>query len=390
MITRTASAQQKGHCCRASALEDAEATFCIECGEPLLRCMAFEECGGIVDETGLCPVCVRPQLQIVPGATMKAAVGGSVAVPFELVNGSGVDRPLFVKRLWSREKGEWREERLGWEKLASGERAPASVTAKEIDAHGLHEIEIMWEVATQWLTREEHFAFSTRVLLEIPERVSEGSTTIQISSENQMNGNIIQLQERDRGATGGQRIVEKLDMNVHRLDRLEREMGMRGLASGEVMLRSARFRYTGFGDGNVLANDKPIVTADAMLHFGRGDLRGTGGRTDARLLLQAADGTLDKDSTLRLSREHFDIYVENARPILRVASQNGVRVNGNAYGQDKLVTLADGDVIAPLVKAPDAISLTVRFRRELNRVSAVELHRTPAWRDANDLEGAKR
>lgn len=384
MITRTATGRpvaEKGHCCRASALEDANATFCIECGEALLRCMAFEECGGIVDETGLCPVCVRPQLQLVPGATMKASVGGSVAVPFELVNGSGVDRPLFIKRLWSREKGEFREERLGWERLLPGERKIATATARELDLHGLHEIEIMCEVATQWLTREEHFAFSTRVLLEVADKSADAGTTIQISSENQMNGNVIQITNPDAAAKPGDRIVERLDMNLDRLDRLEREMGIRGIDGADVMLRSARFRFIGFAPDQLVANDKPIVTADAMLHFGRADLRGAGGRIDARLLLQGADSAVDKDSSARISREHFDLYVENARPILRVASQFGLRVNGNAFGQDKLVQLADGDVIAPLVKDAGDITITVRFRREQNRISAVELMRSPPWRE---------
>jgi len=378
MITRNTS-PPKGQCCRISALESPDATFCIECGEPLLRCMAFEECGGIVDETGLCPVCVRLQLQLVPGATMKAAVGGSVAVPFELVNGSGVDRPLFVKRLWSREKGELREERLGWERLSPGERGPATVTACEIDTHGQHKIEIMWEVATQWLTREEHFVFSATVLLEIPEKIVEAGATIQISSENQMNGNVIQITNPDRNAAGSERLVDRLDMNVKRLDRTERDMGIRGIDQQSVMLRSARFRYFGFGPGQVLANDKPIVTADAMLHFGRADLRGQGGRSDARLLLQDGDGGLDRENSLRINREAFDIYIENERPMLRVSGQFGLRVNGNAFGQDKRVALADGDVIAPLVADQQAVSIAVRFRRELDRVSAVELTRAPPW-----------
>ena len=369
-----------GSCCQASALEDAEATFCIECGKPLLRCMAFQECGGVVDQSGMCPVCVQPHLHITPGATLHAAVGGSVAVPLELVNGSQVDRPLFVKRLWIREKGDWREERLGWEKLQPGESAPATVTACEMDAHGLHGIAIMWEVATQWKTRQEHFAFSSLVQIEIANQAAEQGTNIQITAENQT-GNVIQIHERDRNATGGGRVVEKIDMIVQRQDKLEREMGLRGMDDGSTISRSARFVLRGFADDHVLAASRPIVTPDATLRFGRTYLRGQGGDIDARLLLQTEDGILDEVESEFISRRHFEIYVENERPMLRVLSNNGVRVNGSGYGVDKLVQLADGDEIAPLRQDQQALSIKLRFRRELSSISAIELTRSPPWRE---------
>ena len=385
MVTVERQAAKRGNCCMASALEDMEATFCIQCGKPLLRCMAFAECGGIVDDSGMCPVCVQPQLHLDQGASLSAAVGGSVVVPIELVNGSHVDRPLFVRRLWSREKGGWREERLGWERLRPGESAQASVTACEFVTHGLHEIEIMWEVATQWLSREERFAFSARVQLEIadPAKVKQGDN-INITAAN---GNVIEVRSREGDGGGVERTVQRLAMKVRRVERTEREQGLRGIDADTVMPRSARFELLGFAAGHVLAASRPIVTPDAMLHFGRAYLRGAGGEGDVRLLLQTRDGKLDEEASAFISRRHFDIYVENERPVLRVASNNGVRVNGKAHGVDRLVQLADGDVIAPLVADPAAVELRVRFRHELNRISAIELTRVPAWREAA-AEGA--
>lgn len=366
---------RKRACCRATAMEDGSSTFCWECGKPLLRCMAFQECGGIVDETGLCPVCVRPHLQVQPGATLKASVGGSVAVPFDLVNGSKVDRPLFVKGLWSREKGEWREERLGWEKLAPGERAPASVTACEIDSTGLHQIEIMWAVATQWRTREEHFAYSTSIYLEVPDSERDAGSNIQVTAEN---GNIIQIHERDRTGSGGDRIIEALDMNVQRLDLEERKLGLRSI-DGEVQFcRSATFEFKGFAPGHTPPSGQPIVTPDAMLVFGRAHSRAQGGDADVRVLVTDKEGAVDEQRSLVISRRHFEIYSENDRPVLRVAGGNGLRVNGKAYGPDKKVVLQDGDRIAPLVDERDALVVEVRFRRELRRVTKVVLTRVPA------------
>ncbi len=370
-------------CCIASALDDGDATFCIECGKPLLRCMAFQECGGIVDESGMCPICVQPHLQIIPGATMKAAVGGSVAVPFYLMNDSKVDRPLFIKGIWSRERGEWRKERVGWEKLAPGERAQASATSCEMSRPGLHEIEIMWAVTTQWRTREEHFAFSTRLFIEIAEASSDKPMNIQISSQNDMNGTIIQIDPHGKSDGESSRTVEALDMNVRRVEREERRLGLRSIDGSIRFSRAANFEFEGFGPDFAPTLNQPIVTPDAMLVFGRAHSRAQGGDTDVRLLVTKPDGEVDEQRSVAISRRHFEVYVENGRPILRVAGSNGVRVSGKAYGPDKKVMLQDGDVIAPLVDAPDALSLKVAFRRELNRVTQVVMTRSPFDQRAN-------
>jgi len=42
-------------CCYQHAVQ-ADAVFCGDCGKPLLRCMAFEECGGLVRDDGCCAV----------------------------------------------------------------------------------------------------------------------------------------------------------------------------------------------------------------------------------------------------------------------------------------------------------------------------------------------
>lgn len=369
-------------CCRACALEEADATFCTECGKPLMRCMAFQECGGIVDESGLCPVCVRTSLQITTGATLKAAVGGAVAVPIHLANGSQVDRPLFVKGLWSREQGEWREERLGWEKLAPGERAPASVTACELDRPGLHRIEIMWAVATQWRTREEYFAFSTFLMIEIVDDKRESNTTVQINASNNAHGNIIEVPERDP-VSGIERTVDAMEMEVRRQEVEERRLGLRSVDGNERFSRQAAFQFRGFAPDQAPSVNHPIVTPDAMLVFGRAHSRAQGGDTDVRLLITNQDGDVDEERSVAISRRHFEVYAENGRPILRVAGSNGVRVNGKAFGPDKKVILHDGDVIAPLVDAPDVLSLKVGFRRELNRITQVVMTRSPFIRGAS-------
>lgn len=366
-------------CCVAAARADADASFCQECGQPIARCMAYAECGGLVGDDGLCHVCVAPHLQIIPGATMNAPVGGSVALPFDLYNASSIDRPLFVTGLWSREKGDWREERLGWETLDPGTRAPASVVAREFDRAGLHEVEIMWSVATRWRARQENFAFSTRVLLTIPSETSGAGPVVQISSENEMNGNVIQITDNSgRGAKDDGKVVSAIDMNIHRLDREEGRLGLRGMGEELRVPRSVAFRFLGFGPKETPAADLPACTPDGILAFGRSQARAAGGEGDVQLVVTDRTGAVDADQSLTLSRRHFELYVENDRLMLRASGSNGLRVNGQAVGADKTVALKDGDLIEPLVKAPGALKLHVRFTTEFDRVSTVTVTRTPA------------
>jgi len=367
-------------CCLGSVRADASALFCAECGQPLARCMAFSECGGLVGEDGLCHACVAPHLQIIPGATMNAPVGGSVALPFDLYNASTIDRPLLVTGLWSREKGDWRKERLGWEQLDPGARAPASVTAQEFDRAGLHEVEIMWTVATRWRARQEDFAFSTRVLLTIADERSRTGAVVQISSENEMNGNVIQITDNSgRGARDEGKVISAIDMNIQRLDREERRLGLRGIGRDTRVTRSAMFNYSGFGKDETPLAGLPIVTEDGLLAFGRSRTVQADGEGDVRLLVTGPDGTsVDEDVSRMISRRHFELYIANDRLMLHVSGSNGVRINGEAHGPDKVVQIDDGDVIAPLVKLPDALAVTVRFTREFDKVSAITLVRTPA------------
>jgi len=367
-------------CCVRSVSADAEALFCDECGQPLARCMAFQECGGLVGEDGLCDVCVAPHLQIIPGATMNAPVGGSVALPFDLYNASRVDRPLLVTGLWSREKGEWRKERLGWEQLDSGERAPASVRACEFDRAGLHEVEIMWTVATRWRAREENFAFSTRVLLTIPSDQAGTGPVVQISSENEMNGNVIQITDNSgRGGRDEGKVVSAIDMNIQRLDREERRLGLRGIGEDLRVPRSTTFSFSGFGPKETPPPGLPVLTQDAVLAFGRSRTRLDGGEGDVRLLIGDNGGKVDDDLSQMVSRRHFELYVENDRLMLRVNGSNGLRINGKALGVDAVAQIGDGDVIAPVVEAPDTLKLAVRFARERDQVCTITLARTPAF-----------
>lgn len=365
-------------CCYASAV-DLEATFCASCGKPLMRCMAFEECGGLVDDVGLCTVCVAPHVQLTPGAMINAPIGGEVALPFDLANLSSVGRPLYVTGLWSREgRDDWRPERLDWEQLNAGARSAAAVTATKIERAGTHKIDIMVAVSTRWRWRQESWAFATSVLLTIHDDDDKGNgPVVQISGENIGHGNLINIS----GKVGGderedRRTTEAIDLPMQRLDIAERDLGLRGLDGKLRVPRGTPVNFIGFGAGDHPASGKPILTPNGLLAFGRARTTGEGAG-DVRLVVDGRDGQPDEDLSRMISRRHFELYVENDRLVLRVTGSNGVRINGDAYGKDKTVALKDGDCIAPIVDAPDRIGVAVRFSCELDRVSVITLTRQP-------------
>lgn len=368
-------------CCYASAV-DLTATSCGNCGKPLLRCMAYEECGGLVDDVGLCTICVAPHVQLTPGAMMNAQVGGEIALPFDLANLSAVGRPLFVTSLWSREgRGDWRKERLDWERLDAGTRAAASVTATSIDHAGTHKIDIMITVSTRWRWRQESWAFATWVMLKVDDVDDDkaGGPVVQISGENIGHGNLINISGQVGAGERGEdrRTTEAIDLPMQRLDIAERDLGLRGLDTDLRVPRGTPVRFVGFATGDVPPGPaRPIVTPDGLLAFGRARTGGEGAG-DVRLVACGPDGTVDEDLSRMISRRHFELYVENDRLVLRVTGSNGLRINGDAYGPDKCIALKDGDRIAPIVDQPDALRLDVRFSCELDRVSAITLTRHP-------------
>ncbi len=61
-------------CCFTAALNP-DSGFCTECGRPLFRCVAFDQCKGLINPLGFCPVCLQPRLAGFPAAARQCAQG---------------------------------------------------------------------------------------------------------------------------------------------------------------------------------------------------------------------------------------------------------------------------------------------------------------------------
>lgn len=373
-LNRTQSA-----CCYTSAL-DRESTYCGDCGKALVRCMASEECGGLLDDNGLCTVCVTPYLQVDAGALTMARVGGAVALPMSIANLSAVGRPLFVTGLWSREaSGPWREENLGWERLDAGEARPISIVAKEINHAGAHGLQVLVAVASRWRWRQENYAFTTHLSLMVDDPAGEKGPVVNIGGESAGHGNLVYISGKSESQTGPQQSDEATVLRMVRAERDERRLGLRGLDSETWVSRHAEICWSGF-DGDDAPFDGPILTPDGVLAAGRSRTRRQGGEGDLRFLAQTPDGQLDDQTSLLISRRHFEFYIESDRPVIRVTGGGGLRVQGKAYGEGKTVCLADGDIIQPIISAPDSISIQTRFRSEHGCVRQITFQRLMAGR----------
>ena len=367
-------------CCYTAALEE-RATFCGECGKPLIRCMATEKCHGLLDDQGLCTVCVHPVLQVDAGATSAARVGDAVALPLTLTNASIVKRPLMITGFWVREgdEGEWREQPLGWEELKRGESRSIRVVARDIRKSGSHTIAVRLAVSNHFNWRKECFAFKSVYTLDVmPEEVAQ-SIKLDVKGDFHGGGANLGVDMRralDRLNTKTQEITP---LHLSRIEAFEREHGLRGISKDLYVPRNVHFCWSGFPSLETPV-DGPITTPNGLLIFGRNRSVREGGLVDARLLAETPDGEVDRDLSLTLSRHHFEIYIECDRLMLRVVSDNGVRVDGEAYGRDKKVILQDGSVISPWVRRPDAVKIKIHFQTEHKRVSRITLARTPASR----------
>jgi len=363
-------------CCYTSAVT-ADATYCGECGKPLVRCMAAEECGGLLDDQGLCTVCVAPEIQVDPGALKAAKVGGAIALAMSITNASVVGRPLFVTGLWSREaQGDWREEPLVWERLNAGQSRPMTITANQLNKAGTHNLEILVAISSRWRWREESFAFTSTMQLIIEKETSKSAPVVTIGGDSAGHGNTVYISGQSEPSTASDTTTEARSLRMVRAEKEERKFGLRGLSDELSIPKNATLAWRGFRKQDT-PSDGPILTTDGILAVGRTRSRQAGGLGDVRLLVTTPEGEVDADASRLLSRRHFELYIECNRLILRVTGSGGVRVNGDAYGPGKTISLNDGDRIDPLVKTHGALTLDVRFNAHHGSISDVTITRSP-------------
>lgn len=364
-------------CCHKTAL-DLTAAWCDDCGSPLLRCPAHEECGGLLDADGCCPVCIAPELSLDAGGVRVARVGGALSLPLVLTNRARVGRPLFVKGFWTREPGgEWRPVEVPWERLEAGACAPLHVRAEALERAGVHHVEVLLALGTRWRWREEVTAFTAGLAVTVEQ---EEALTVQqnitYAADAPQTGATIyapvkvsgEAREQNEGPGDAQPLV------LTRAGKLERSLGLRGYDDGTVVARTVRLRWRGFAEGEA-PPATPIVGADGMLYLGRSRARLRGGLNDVRLLAHDGRGGIDEQASRGISRQHFGLCVENGRLVLRVESDLGAWINGKAVPRGTSVLLRDGDRFSPIARDRGLLAVRASFEVHHGVVEAVTFTR---------------
>lgn len=332
----------------------------------------------MLDKAGMCPVCIQPELYLDAGAASTVREGGKLALPLVIRNGSDVGRPLFVTGLWMKEDDAgWREIPLSFERLDSGGSSNVAVRTDVLNHAGVHQVDLRIAVASRYHWREEAFVLTSSIIFPVESRDPDGPVTNINVSADQIGAGLTVYNptriEQER-AKGQETYVRPIPLKLSRADHDDVQLGRRGYPSGLRVPRSVDFAWRGFAEAD-RPEDGPIMDPSGLFYLGRNAVGNRQEGNDARLIVTRADGSVSP-LTNSISRQHFSLYPESGRLMLRVESQYGVRVNGEAYGRTKSVLLEDGAEISPLRQTPEALKITVTFETERNDVTRIILSRT--------------
>ncbi|WP_143434570.1 FHA domain-containing protein [Henriciella pelagia] len=358
------------HCCTRSAL-DLEACFCEECGKPLYRCMAHAECGGLVDDGGMCPVCVNLDLSLNAGAASSVREGGKLALPLTIRNASNVGRPLFVSGLWiTEDDAPPREIKLPFERIDPQQTANVAVRTEILKHAGVHQVDLLIAVSTRYQWRQEEFVFSSNIIFPVEPKDPGGpATTINVNANEVGAGFTVYNPTRieaDRSA-GAPRQLEPVKLSHKRADAAEREYLKRGFDNGTKVPRNVELIWRGFEHGQV-PPDGPIVKPSGMLLVGRNSRQ-----AGNDICLRLAEG--QEQLSLSISRLLFSLYIESGAFKLRAEGQHGLCVSDKQLRRTETVILQSGDIIRPLVHNPSVLAIRVDFEIEHRDVRRIILTR---------------
>ncbi len=367
-------------CCWENAADE-EAVWCPVCGSRLNRCLAFAECGGLLDDDGLCAKCVSPEAFVEKGARLGVKAGGALALPLVIVNPSA--RPLTIRNAWVRTDKERRPLAMDWSLLRPGSNAELGVSTGPLDMQGRVRIDVGFTAATAYQTgtgpREEPFAFVSSIYID----VEQGGGLVINQTINTAQGATNYMPVRVEGALDsgqGAALTERAYQAVRRADEYEREAAIRGYGDGALkgatVKRMAKFVWRGFAEGEA-PESGPIDTRDGCLRLGRAAPRAQGGDGDVVLTIYGEDGKRDDVMSQAVSRLHLMMWIEAGRLFARAMSSKGMMLGDRAVPAETRVELSDGDVIDMLPKFPGALALRVRMTAEYGQVAQVTIERTP-------------
>lgn len=377
-------------CCRSRAL-DPDAVVCPDCGRLLLRCPGFSECHGLVLPWEACGLHVAPRLELDRGALLQARIGEAVALPLIFRNESHTGTTLRVDRILKRETGtELEDVRLLWDRLGPGEERKLHLETGILDAGGSRRVDVIAVVSARLGETVETWAWAAEILLRVkPGEKREIHQHIHVEGSRFEAGAAAVVQT---GPSTGERSTFGQESGVlssrvpiaefHRAELFELEQGLRGYAAAKLRVpRSVELRTTGFPLADAFPPSRLFASRPA-LRCGRNSRKAAAQNptpNDLTLrVYERADGSLDRERSLRISGHLFDLYVRCDRLCIRAAGRDPLDVSGEEVPPGGERAIVSGDRIRLLRGSTGAFDVVFGFEAEEGEVQRISLARETA------------
>lgn len=362
-------------CCQSSA-RNSESAYCNQCGDPLLKCGAFNTCKGLLNSESYCPICFSPELRLMssPG---PIAVGDSTHLEFALSNRSPASRNLLVKNIWVRiGNSDWKQLDLAWDRLGSGQTKLLEFTTPPMETGGSQGIEFVLVLASLNGFRQEVLAFNATLSLHVESSKDiVVQQNIHYAAEAPQTGATIYAPVRVQsdlvsGKPGGQgpQVLE-----LHRAQKYDR------LFANQLADQCSVHPATLIEYHDVPLQIKPPVQMlgqrMSQLIFGRSRTIEHGGPNDFRLLYLSPDRSIDDEASLQISRQHFCLFAEQGVLKIRVLSEGGVLLNGKKLLPGTAEIISNGSCI-DLKSNNSRIRLQLAFQESNELVDRIQIRRS--------------
>ncbi len=371
-----------GPCCQRHAA-DTDAVFCPECGHPYLRCLAFEECKGLVEPMKECAACVKPVLLIGAGAMVQSKKGDRISVPLILRNGSTAGRPIWVTRIARLDDASDVPLRLTWEQIEAGAERRFSLDTPPLADGGSYTFRVMLVVSSQYRGIDESYAFEAGISLSASSQDSQNVTTnITVAGNVEGTGHLFSAQGAMKSGQASGDPAERAELPLQRAERYELDNGVRGYKTDHLRVpRNVDLTFTGFKPADVPPNGETLALRGRMI-CGRNSRTPdpSAQATPSDVCLRAYDsrtGSIDEPATLAISRHHFDVVVANDRLYVQAKAPGGIELNGELVPSGTVAELRPGDRLVPIPGRPEKLALQVAFVKSRNSVEKINLTRTP-------------
>lgn len=361
-------------CCQRHA-PDSDVFCCPECGNVLLRCFAFAECGTLVTPTQACSSCVVPTLMIDKGAVVQSRKGDRLSIPLILFNASPAGRPLWVKRIVRWSDGRSEPLALTWERIDARTERRLTVDTPPMDVGGTHTLQLIVVVASRHKTIEEEYAFACGMSVTVTSSDAQNiyQNIVVSGTGGMVDANI--KQDEKRGPAG---LDDRAVLPLDRAEKFELDEGIRGYRRERLRVsRMVEFSFAGFAD-----RERPTAGTTAAqrgrLAFGRNSRNADPPNDVCLRVYDSRSGHIDEPATMAISRHHFDFVIVNDRLCVQARATTGMEVNGATLAAGDLLPVVPADRIVPIPGRPDKLTLQVAFVDAIDAVERITVSRSPA------------